>query len=248
MKWVALFFVMFCVLQGNAQNIFFRSTSKVEYSEQINFNQTIYWRKHFNKESGLKTIYNLNSIYKTDSLFGILVYGIDIDMMSDRFEKNKGNTFRYWNKIRMGFGLMFEKNPYNPPFPIETAYNYINAEIYLNYLHLPHSARGDRTTKSRRGSFMIFLLATPSKRFEGYLKIKPFGRVWIKPYFKQEYSIKHISICTEIELNQIGYNKTKAESSKDLYRGFTISCGPEYNLNSKNIYFYLGIKYEGRNH
>jgi len=248
MKKIIVLLVMFSALQGNAQNIFLRSSTKVEYSEQISFDQTIYWRKHFSKESMPKTVYNFHSIYKKDSLLGILLYGIDIDMMSDKFEKSKGNSFRYWNKIRMGFGLMLERNPYNPPFPIETAYNYINAEIYLSYLHLPRSSRGDRNTKSRRGSFALFLLATPSKRFEGYLKFKPFGRAWIKPYFKQEYSIKHIGICTEIELNQRGYDKTKSESSKDIYKGFTIFCGPEYNLDSKNIYFYAGIKYDGRNH
>jgi hypothetical protein len=95
---------------------------------------------------------------------------------------------------------------------------------------------------------MLFLSATPTRRILGYVKLKPFGNIWIGAYFKQRYPVPKIGISTEIELNQRGFDKTKVESSKDLYRGFTIFCGPEYNLNSKSISFYLGIKYEGRNH
>lgn len=246
---VALF-VMLCALQGNAQNIFFRTSSSIEGStpKQINFAETVYWQRRFNRESQPKTAYYFVSIYKLDSVVGVQIYGLDIDMMSDKFDKRRANSFRYWNKMRMGFSLMLEANPRHFPLPIETAYEYINAELYFSYLHLPRLSRGDRMTKSRRGSFVVFLSATPSQRFEGYLKFKPLGRAWIKSYFKQEYSIRHVSLCAEIELNSRGFDKTKTESSKDLYRGFTIFVGPEYNLNANSVSFHLGIKYEGRNH
>jgi len=248
-KFVALF-VMFCALQGNAQTNCLRTTTSIEGSsfKQFGFSEKIYWRRRLNGENKPKTVYNFCSIYKLDSIWGIGLYGLDIDLMSEQFEKRGENKFRYWNKIRMGFSFMFEKNPRNPPLPAEGICDYINGEIYLNYLHLPHKVRGDRNIKFRRGSFMLFFSATPSKRFEGYLKCKPFGRAWIKPYFKQEYSIKHIGICAEVELNPKGYNKTKTESSKDLYRGFTIFGGPDYNLNNKTYSFSIGIKYDGRNH
>lgn len=250
MKKIIVLLVMFCALQGNAQNIFLRSSSSIEIStsKQINFAETVYWQRRFNRESQPKTAYHSFSVYKLDSVWGIGIYGLDIDMMSEKFDKRRANSFRYWNKMRMGFSLMLEANPRYFPLPMEEAYNYINGELYFSYLHLPRLSRGDRMTKSRRGSFMIFLSATPSQRFEGYLKFKPLGRIWIKSYFKQEYSIRRIGLCAEVELNQRGFDKTKTESSKDLYRGFIIWGGPEYNLNTGSVSFYLGIKYEGRNH
>ena len=240
---------MFVALQSNAQ-ICLRTNTSIEGStlKQLSFNETIYWRKRFNSESQLKTVYNFCSIYKLDSIVGIKIYGMDVDLMSEKFDTRKSNSFRYWNKIRVGFVLIMERNIYFPPLPPEKIYGYLNGEAYFSYLHIPHQSRGDRATKSRRGSIALFLSATPTRKILAYAKFKPFGNVWIGASFKQRFPIPKICIFTEIELNQKGFDKTKVESSKDLYRGFTIFCGPEYNLTNKSYSFSLGIKYEGRNH
>jgi len=245
-KFVALF-VMFCALQGSAQTNCFRTTTSIEGSsfKQFSFSEKIYWRKKFNKENQPKTVYNFNSIYKLDSVWGLGIYGLDIDLMSEKFEKNSENSFRYRNKMRLGFVIMLEKNIY-----YKASYDFIypNAKLYISYLHLPCKARGDRNTKNRQGSVMVYGSMTPTRRILAYAKFKPFGNVWIGLSFKQRFPVPKIGLFTEIQFNKRGYDKTKTESSKDLYRGFTIFCGSDYDIKGHNYSFSIGIKYDGRNH
>ena len=265
--------VVLCALQGNAQTLLFRSSTLLEgdcfsasadfketsYLSETNIDQTIYWRRRYNGDSQDKTVYNLNSIFKRDSMIGVRLYGIDIDMMSDVFEKNSANTFRYWNKLRLGVTLILQKNPKLPEYPFDQFYNYFNGEIYLNYLHLSQHARGDRMTKSRKGSFMMFFLITPTFRMDVHCKIN-LGGVWMKGYYHQEYgniwvkeywntiSRPRVGLCAEWEINPRGYDKTKVHSSKDLYRGLTLVFGPEYDLHTSKISIRLGMKWDLRNH
>jgi hypothetical protein len=267
-KIVILFVMLVCALQSNAQTLLRSSTTlegtsfsttpdftETSYLSRTNVDQTIYWRKRYNRDSQEKSVYNFHSIYKRDSILGIRLYGIDIDMMSEKFEKRKANTFRYWNKIRLGFSLMIEGNPKHEMYPIEEFYYYIDAEIYFSYLHLPKSARGDRETKARRGAYMLFIMANSSQRMDSYylkmdayFKVKPFQNVWLNLYYHQEYLVQRVSILAEVELNKRGYDKTKVESSKDLYRGITIFGGPEMNVDTKQISLRLGMKCDLRNH
>lgn len=249
MKKIFVLFVMFVALQSNAQ-ICLRTNTSIEGStlKQFSFNEIVYCRKKFNVENKPKTVYNFFSIYKLDSIVGAKVCGIDMDLMSEKFDTRKANSFRHWNKIRIGFSVIMERNIYFPPLPLEKTYGYLNGEGYLNYLHIPQKSRGDRATKSHRGSIMLSISATPTRRILGYVKYKPFGNVWIGASFKQRFPIPKLGLFTEIELNKRGYDKTKTESSKDLYRGFTIFGGPDYDIKNKNYSFSLGIKYEGRNH
>ena len=270
-KLVLLFVVLLCALQGNAQLL--RSSTLIEtsvfavtpdfvnpnYLDHTNIDQTIYWRRRYNGDSQEKTVYNFHSIFKRDSIIGVRVYGIDVDMMTDVFEKQGANSFRYWNKLRMGFTLILQKNPKLPDYPSDQFYNYINGEMYLSYLHLLRGARGDRMTKSRRGSFMAFFLITPTFRIDIHCKIN-LGSVWMKGYYNQEYgniwekeywsSINRprVGLCAEWETNPRGYDKTKVHSSKDLYRGFTLVFGPEYDLHTKEISLRVGMKWDLRNH
>ncbi|MFZ2072423.1 MAG: hypothetical protein WA101_03270 [Minisyncoccia bacterium] len=247
MKKIFVLLVMFVALQGNAQTNCFKTTTLIEGSsfKQFSFIEKISWRRRLNRDSQPKTVYNFSSIYKLDSIWGIGLYGLDIDLMSEKFEKKSGNNFRYQNKMRLGFVVMLEKNIY---YKAPYDFIYPNAELYLSYLHLPHKARGDRNTKTRKGSVMIFGSITPTRRISTYIKFKPFGKAWIGLSFKQRFPIPKIGLFAEIELNKRGYDKTKTESSKDLYRGFTIFGGPDYDIKGQSYSFFLGIKYEGRNH
>ena len=60
----------------------------------------------------------------------------------------------------MGFALIVEADPYAQQYPLEEVYRYLNGEMYISYLHLPQSARGDHTIKYRKGSFMFLGLLT----------------------------------------------------------------------------------------
>lgn len=256
-----LLVMLVCVLPSNAQ-ILIKSSTLVEgdaVSSNYDFNdfssfqqttidQTIYWRQRYNRDNREKTVYNFHSIYKRNSMIGARLYGIDIDVMAENFEKPKANTFRYWNKIRLGFDLIVEADPNEKPYPLDESYGYLDAEMYVRYLHLPHSARGDNRTKYRKGSFEFFFLITPYQRMTSYFKVKPIGSTWLKFYYHQEYQIQNAGICAEVEVNPRGYGNVIVGSSKDSYRGFTIIGGPEINLKTNQISLYLGIKLDLRNH
>jgi len=266
---VVLLIVVFTALQCSAQFLKRNSTEfqispvsagfnlkKITYGDKMSFDQTFYWKKHYNSEDHEKTVYNFHSLYKRNSVIGVCVYGIDIDMMSDWFEKSKENKFRYWNKIRMGFKLLIEVNSHYLVSPWKKFYRYLNGEIYLSYLHLPHQARGDQTTKYRKGSFMLFALTSPSQqlqnlnyqKFVGYMKYKAIGSTWFKAYYHQDYGVDYMGISIEVELNKRGFNQSIVQSSRDIYRGWTIFGGMEFKLQSNHISLILGIKLDLRDH
>lgn len=265
---IVLFFVAICVLQSSAQ-LLLRTTSAADisaitlgsdfkdpsYGERMNLEESMFYRKRYNREDREKTVYNIFSVYKKNAVVGFCPYGVDIDMMSENFERSKPNTFRYWNKIRMGFKLLIETDPGYPDLPL---LYYLNAEFYGSYLHLPHSARGDQTTRARKGSFMMFMLITPgsfsdffvtnaSTKFLGYMKYNV-GSAWIKAYVRQGGSITFTGLHAEWEMNPKGYSKNRVESSKDTYRGITLFGGPEYQLQTNRISINFGILLTTENH
>ncbi len=225
------------------------NSNNLNYAEKWNLEESFYYRKRYNYESKEKTVYSIFSIYKKNSVIGFCPYGIDLDIMSERFNKNKTNTFRYWNKIRMGLKFVIEKNINDTgKFSLDA----LIPELYLSYLHIPQSARGDQTTKARKGSFMIFFMITPLKRSLSYIKFN-IGSIWIKPYFKQEQiNIREMEnfsgIYAEVEINRNGYNHSIVESSKDVYRGITLFGGPEYSFTNKKFFMNLGVLITTENH
>jgi len=256
MKKIFVILVMFVALQGNAQMLFESSTlmktsiiytnpssKEISYFKRNEINETFYWRKKYNKESQHKSVYNFSSLYKRDSVIGLRLYGMDIDLMSEKFDKRKANNFRQWNHLRLGFALLAES--YNTG---KTTYEYPDGEIYLSFVHIPPKARGDKTTKSHKNSFEMFILASPLKRFDGYLKYKPFGNVWLKTYYHQERFIPRVGVSVEIETNKNGFKHSNVESSKDIYKGLTFCVSPEIDLKSNRISLSVGIKYDYINH
>jgi hypothetical protein len=250
------------VLQGSAQFLL-RTTSGVDFSaislddnftntrfgERMNIDESMYYRNRYNGRDKEKTIYNIFSAYKRSEVIGMCPYGMDIDLMSEQSEKRKLNTFRYWNKIRLGFKFLIETNP---KYSAESILDYIDGEICFSYLHLPHDARGDQTTKARKGSFMMFIMATPSERGIAYMKYNV-GSTWIKVYYRKEKRNLHeledaAGITAEVEVNRNGYNRSLVQSSRDIYRGWTLFGGPEYNMKLSRIFLNVGILITTENH
>jgi hypothetical protein len=254
---------MFVALQSNAQTLIKSSTLVEGFAistshdfttfttlEEGIIDQTIWWRKRYNRDHMEKTVYNFQSIFKRNSIIGARLYGIDIDLMAENFEKPKANTFRYWNKLRLGFDLIVSGDLNIKPYPLEEFYGYLDGEMYIRFLHLPHSARGDNRTKYRKGSVEIFCLVTPYQRVNGYFKFKPIGSTWLKFYYRQEnkFAPAHVGILAEVETNPKGYGHVLVGSSKDSYRGITLCGGPDFNFKTNEISLYLGIKLDLRNH
>ena len=212
------------------------------------FDQSLYWRSNNRPNNYEKTFYNFHSVYLRDSMIGLRVYGVDFDLLHEAFKKKNTNKFRYWNNLRMGFSFLLEKNYKHPMFSKDESFEYINAEVFISFMHIPHKSRGDQSTKARVGTWMLFVLGTPSRKFDIYLKIRPFAFSWLKFYYTQEYDIKNIGICAEFELNRMGYDKSKVHSSKEIYQGFTLTGGPEINIDYNQILLRFGVKYNFRNH
>ena len=257
-----LSFFLFINLQTTAQ-CFLRTNSVAEisgfslgaenfdlgYVDRFSLEESFYYRKGYNKDCKEKTMYNIFSLYMRNQVFGLCPYGLDFDVLSERSEKSRGNTFRYWNKIRMGFKLLVEVNPkISALSPID----FLDGEIYFSYLHLPHGARGDQTTKARKGSFHFFILATPSQRGLAYMKFNV-GSVWIKTYYRQgKFNFREFEyttgLTTEIEINKNGYNRSLVSSSRDVYRGITLIFGTEYNIKWNRVFANFGIMITTENH
>ena len=212
------------------------------------FDQSLYWRGKNHPNNYEKTFYNVHSIYLRDSMLGVRLYGIDFDMLHEAFHKKNTNRFRYWNTMRMGFSFMLEKNYKHDPFPKGEAMRYINAEVFISYMHIPHKSRGDQSGKARVGTWMLFILACPSQKYDVYLKIRPFGLTWLKFYYTKEFDITYTGVCAEVELNRMGYDKSTCHSSKEIYKGVSLFGGAEINLDNNETLIRLGMKLSYRNH
>lgn len=253
--------VMFVALQGSAQ-ILFQSSTLLESSvitlnadsnnfsglDQTSFDQTIWWRNRYNRAKHEKMSNTFLSLYKRNDMIGARIYGADLDLMAEEFESSRANTFRLWNKLRLGFALLVEKDPSIAPLPWDESYGYLDGEIYFRYAHIPHSGRGDKRTKYRRGSFEAFFLLTAQKRASAYIKAKPIGSTWLKVYYRQEHKIQQAGLCLEVEAHSDGYGHIRYGSSKDVYRGFTFIGGPELDLHTSKISLRFGVKWDFRNY
>jgi len=226
-----------------------KDLKNISYGERYNFEESIFYRKRYGSGDKEKTVYNTFSAFKRDALVGFSPWGMDVDILSEKFEKCKGNTFRYWNKIRMGFDFIIEKDLNDSA---KSFINYIKGKVFFSYLHLNRGARGDQTTKARKGSFMMYLSVTPLQRNYFYMKYNV-GSAWIKTYYTQDHSFLNgweyaTGISAEFEINRNGYNHSIVESSKDVYRGVTLFGGPEYNIKLNRIFVNLGISVTTENH
>lgn len=223
-------------------------TSQFNYLAPIRFEEKLFWRKRYNKENQEKDSYYYHSIYFKDSVIGLKYFGFEFNFLHEQFDKTWLNVFRKWNSIRMGFSLSVEYKPFKTLYPINQSYEYLNAELYLKYYHIPKSTRGDRTTKYTRGAWGFLVNLEYFGRIVIDFKAKPFSYVWLHARYKKDFDEKYVSFLVEFEINSRGYDVRKVESTKDLYNGITLFLGPEYNLDNQNYALNLGLKMDFRNH
>ncbi len=259
-QFVIILILLFCTNLIFAQ-LYIVSTSELQYSpfsiennllktsfnNITNFEQSIFWQKKYSEFGQKKFMYNYHSIYKRENLFGICIYGMDIDMISENFERNKANTFRYWNKLRFGFKVLFEKESKYKPIVLKSVFSYLNEEFYASYLHIPKKARGDLMTKNRKHSFMLFVDVIPSQKLIFQISYKALEYVWLKPYIRKEFSVLHEGLSIEFEINKRGYDHSLVKYTHDTYKGWSFIFGQEYTNSSSNISFFIGTKFNFRN-
>lgn len=215
----------------------------------INFEQSLLYNRRYNSTDKEVESYFYQSIYFKDSVAGFKYLGFEFNLLREPFEDSPGlNYFRKWNRIRIGGALSVEYNPHKA-FP-DDYFDYLNGDIFIKFFHIRKSARGDRTTKSTRGSWGFYA----DGEFLGRVYIdayyKAFSYLWIHTRYKKESitNDKKIAIILEFELNKYGYKKNKVEFTKDTYNGITLFVGPEYNANKLSYSINLGFKMDFRNH
>ncbi len=224
--------------------------SSYHYFQNINFEQTLFYRKTYNKYNKETDSYYYNSLYFKDSIIGAKLTGYEFNLMHDRFEDSRFlNNFRRWNILRFGSFLGIEYNPFKGFLPLENSFEYINAGISIRYYHIRKSARGDKTTKYRKGEWGFLTEGEFNGRVYFDLYVKPFAYLWIHSRYRKELykNTKYYALIFEFELNEHGYDKSQAQSNKDFYYGTTLFCGPEYNSYNYSWSFNIGIKMDYRN-
>ena len=251
-----LIFFLFSISFTHAQTV--RSTTNLETSSDFyrpiylansQLEQTIFWRKRYNKQGQEKDSYFFHSIYFKDSLVGVKLLGFEFNLMHERFEKSRFlNKFRQWNIIRIGGAIGAEHIFWNDYHSEEDLFEYFNGNIYLSYYHIPKKTRGDRTTKNTRGSWGFLVDVEFNGRYflDFYIKAFPYTKMHIR-HKSDRIKRKYYALLFEFELNEHAYNINRVESTKDIYSGVSLLLGFEYNPIVK-LTLNLGIKMDYRNH
>ena len=242
-----------------------KNSKPTKFTNYYSIEENFYWRKKckeisLDEQEQLKNLftqknsYTFLSIYKREHFVGLRFWGFDFDPTFSA-SRNSSSTFNKFNKIRMGLSFMVEIDSRYPMSPISDSYYFIDFEYYFNYLHLPATSRGDRNMNSRKNSFMLSILATPTQRFYAFMKYKPVGNTWVGFYFKQNrhafYYDVHapkVGVLLEIQTNEDGYKNSITKSSKDQYKGLTVIGGIDLNIKTNMLSVNFGIQYDFRNH
>ncbi len=223
------------------------NNKNISLNNNSSFEQSIYWQKKYSEFGQNKFMYNLISIYKREDLYGICIYGMDIDMISENFEKIRANKFRYWNKLRFGFKVLVEHETKYKPIALKSIISDLNEEFYISYLHLPQKARGDLMTKYRKHSYMLFIDAIPAEKLISSVSYKALEYVWFKAYYRKEFKISHEGLSVEIEINKHGYDHSLVKYTHDTYKGWSFIIGQEITNSTNSISLYIGAKFNFRN-
>jgi len=220
------------------------------YFENINFEQSLFYRKTYNKYQKETDSYYYNSIYFKDSMVGAKFVGYEFNLMREPFEDSRFlNNFRRWNRLRFGAFFGAEYNPFKGFLPLEQSVEYINAGVSIFYYHVCKSARGDKTTKYRRGEWGFFAEGEFNGRSLFDIYVKPFPYVWLHGRYRKELyrNTKYYAFIIGVELNEHGYDKSQSQFNKDVYYGTVLFCGPEYNSYNGTWSLNIGLKLDYRN-
>ena len=238
-----------------------RTNSQIDWSRSVidgsgsvypDIQFDIYMKRALQKDySGPKLAYWRSGIFKTDSIVGIR-FGYDFDLMAEMFEKSNGNTFRHWNRFRMGFHFILKNNVYHPLI-INDAFDIIDAELTVSYLHIPSHMRGDQTLSRRRGYIEMFFSLRSSFDKNAYIGVKPFGAMWLRATYQDVHYLRvanhrFVGLDIEILTNKNGYKNGMTKLTKDYYKGFSFVVGGKYDMITKSPYINLGIRVYTRNH
>ena len=212
-------------------NIFMKKSIASKYRERLS-----YWR---------------TNIFKTDSLVGIN-FGYYFDLMPDPFKRSKYNTFRYWNRLRMGFFFGLTNNA-NGPFNSINIWNLLDGEITIDYLHIHHFLRGDQSLSKRRGYIKVHFSIKSSFDIDSYIAYKPIGYLWVKALYSNHYygnTMVNSAIGIELEvlINPRGYKDCHTSLTKDYYKGVSFIVSSSYDLISNYQLINFGIRLQTRNH
>ena len=212
---------------------------------------SIFMKKARTQDHTEKLSYWRTNVFKNDSILG-LNFGYDFDLMSEYFEHSKGNTFRYWNRFRMGifFGVT---NSAKYPLRIVHIWDILDGEITMNYLHIPHKLRGDQTLLKRRGYFEVQFSIRSNFDINSHIAYKPFGYLWLKLTYNNHYYVNSlvnnaIGLEAEVLINKRGYRDCTTSLTKDYYKGMSFIVGTSYDFATKSQYINVGVRLQTRNH
>lgn len=220
--------------------------------EYLNVKFDLYMKRSKKKHNlGGKLSYWRTGLFKLDSLSGFET-GYEFDLIPEGSEEAKQNTFRYWNRLRMGTYIIAQTNISNSK-KTEDVLDMVDAEMTIWYLHIPQKLRGDQTLSKRRGYVSAFLGIKTNHDKVISLGIKPSGRAWIRAKYQDKHYnnstiYKSIGLDVEILTNKNGYKQSLTNLTKDYYKGFSFIIGGRYNFVNNNPYINLGLRFATRNH
>lgn len=236
----------------NSQIDWSKSVINKEGCKYPNAEFDLYMKRAKQKDnSGPKLSYWRTGIFKLDSLSGLKT-GYDFDLMAEHFDKSKGNTFRHWNRFRMGMYAIAESNTYHPT-KIENVFDLIDGELTIKYLHIPQKLRGDQTLSKRKGYVEASFGIRTNFDKNINVGIKPFGATWMRATYEDKHynrSTIHKSAGVDVEIltNKNGYKKGLTKYTKDYYKGISFMVGAKYDFVTKSPYLNVGVRLVTRNH
>jgi len=217
------------------------------------FYNDFFLKRRLTKDQREKLSYNTFGVFKRDSTIGFKI-GYDFDLISENFEKSRGNSFRYWNHLRARFDFIINDKVDHFQFE-EYILDLFDAEMSLSYLHIPRNLRGDQKLIHRRGYFE-FKVSMKGISFDTYshVRFKPHGNIWIRIFHDSRHYARpvvhrFIGLDCELEFNEKGYRQsTKSSITKDVYKGFSFVIGGKFDLVTMSPYAHFGIRLQMRNH
>jgi hypothetical protein len=222
---------------------------KMVYADNLKFDQTFHWKKRTNNFGEEKDAYLYHSIFYRDSIVGVRLVGFNFRLFHEKFDKGKLNFFRYWNRIKMGFSMILQKNYITPYYEQNDFTKYLNFDFFIMYRYISKDSRGDAKTLYRKWTWSILFYSDFDNRIYSTFTIKPFGFAWIRVQYERLYlKRQNIGFTVDVALNRNGYSRSLVTSTKDSYKGIRLFAGPFYDIDSKSWAFNVGIRYDYRNH
>ena len=122
--------------QINDYPISYRKDSAFVLGDNLRFEHSFYWKKRVDNSGKEKDAYLSHSLYYRDSIIGVRLVGFNFRLFHEKFSTGKMNFFRYWNRIRLGFSFMLEKNYFHSYYSSDDYYKYLNVDFFVRYLYI----------------------------------------------------------------------------------------------------------------